>query len=262
MIAESQVSPYDVSFRLLGFPVRVHPLFWLVAALLGSRLLADPQYGVIFLLCWIAMVFLSILVHELGHALAYRYYGGDARIWLYWFGGLAISDRLRARPVQQIVISLAGPAAGFLFLSLVSIADQVSGWSQFGVIPREIYRQLIWINLLWGLVNLLPIIPLDGGQVCREVCGLLRLRNGLETALKISLGTAGLMVVYSLWCMITPVSELIRILPHWMPLGDFYTLLLFGMLAYGNWQQLQWLQRSSGFWDYGDDDDRLPWQRR
>lgn len=262
MIAEPQVTPYDLSFRLLGFPVRVHPLFWVVAAMLGSRLLADPEYGVIYLFCWIAVVFFSILVHELGHALAYRYYGGDGRIWLYWFGGLAISDGYRTRPVPQIVISLAGPAAGFLLLALVYLTDQASGWAGTTLLTREVYRQLVWINLLWGLVNLLPIIPLDGGQVSREVCGLLRLRDGLATALKISLGTAGVLVVYSLWCMITPITELIRILPGWMPLGDLYTALLFGMLGYGNWQQLQWIQRSSAYWDYGDDDDRLPWQCR
>lgn len=261
VIAEPQPTPYDLKFRAFGFPVRVHPLFWLAAVLLGSNLLNDPDHGVIFLGMWVGVLFVSILVHELGHGFAYRVFGGDGRLWIYWFGGLAISQTVRPTSKQQIVISLAGPAAGFVLAAIVYFTDMFTDWGHSGVVASEAYRQLIFVNLAWGLVNLLPIIPLDGGWVSREVCGLARLRRSQETALKISLGTAGLIVAYSLWSMATPWREFYAVMPWWMPRGSLYTAILFGMLAYGNWQQLQYLGRSNLYWD-DPDDDSPPWRRR
>ena len=260
VIAEPQPTPYDLKFRAFGFPVRVHPLFWLAAVLLGSDLL-NHEYGVLFLGIWVAVLFVSILVHELGHGFAYRAFGGDGRLWIYWFGGLAISQTVRPTPKQQIVISLAGPAAGFALAGVVYLTNWSGGWGLLSPFAAEAYRQLIFVNLVWGLVNLLPIIPLDGGWVSRELCGLARLRRAQETALKISLGTAGLIVAYSLWCMATPWQQFYAIMPWWMPQGSLYTAILFGMLAYGNWQQLQFLGRSNAYWDHPDDD-APPWRRR
>ncbi|HSO11633.1 MAG TPA: hypothetical protein VLT51_04610, partial [Anaerolineales bacterium] len=77
---------YDLRFSIAGIPVRVHPLFWLIALLLGS------SGALVEIPIWILVVFVSILVHELGHALAFRRYGIQSHIVLHAMGGLTIPE--------------------------------------------------------------------------------------------------------------------------------------------------------------------------
>ena len=82
--------------------------FWVVSALFGSQL--PPKYVIL----WVAVVFVSILVHEFGHALTMRAFGSYPQVLLYSFGGLAMSmGQRRQSPGRQLLISLAGPAPGF-----------------------------------------------------------------------------------------------------------------------------------------------------
>ncbi|MBX9581317.1 MAG: hypothetical protein K2X87_13490, partial [Gemmataceae bacterium] len=111
MLVEPDRTPYDLNFRLFGFPVRVHPLFWVVTVLFGSSALRD--FGPEYLLVWVVVVFVSILVHELGHAFAFRAFGTDAAVVLYGFGGLAVPWGGVAGRWRRVAVSLAGPAAGF-----------------------------------------------------------------------------------------------------------------------------------------------------
>ena len=83
MLAEPPPSQYDLHFSLFGFPVRVHPMFWLVTLMLGYQ-----SGDAAAVLTWIVAVFLSILVHELGHALVMRAYGLRPWIVLHGMGGL------------------------------------------------------------------------------------------------------------------------------------------------------------------------------
>jgi hypothetical protein len=108
ILSEPARTPYDLNFSLLGIPVRVHPMFWLVALLLGFRGNPKPQE----LVLWVAVVFVSILVHELGHALAARAHGWEPWITLHGFGGLASYRPTRQTPRSRILITLAGPAPG------------------------------------------------------------------------------------------------------------------------------------------------------
>ena len=109
----------EIHFVLFGFPVRVHPFFWLATLFLGSN-----SENLQSLLAWIAAVFVAILVHELGHALVMRAYGLRPAITLHGLGGVT-SDRgsgqfvPRLYAFEQILISLAGPAAGFLLAAVV-----------------------------------------------------------------------------------------------------------------------------------------------
>ena len=121
MIGEPPRTQYDWVFRIFDFPTRVHWLFWIVTAVLGMNT-GSPR-GVFI---WIFVVFVSILVHELGHAFVMRRFGEGARIVLHSFGGLAISETgyggYRERsPREQILISLAGPFAGFGLAALVAV---------------------------------------------------------------------------------------------------------------------------------------------
>jgi membrane-associated protease RseP (regulator of RpoE activity) len=174
-------------FRILGFPVQVHPFFFLVAALLGGT-----QNDLTLILVWVAVVFVSVLAHELGHALAARANGQQPSILLYSMGGLTRFQPLRElTPGQSIAISLAGPGAGFLVGSLVWAASQ-SVPPDASFVVRVAVHDLLWVNFGWGFLNLLPILPLDGGNVVRSVLHAVRRRPDERLALLISITVGGL----------------------------------------------------------------------
>ncbi|HVG59634.1 MAG TPA: site-2 protease family protein [Hyalangium sp.] len=159
-------------FRVAGFPVQVHPLFFLTTLATGATGGWNPAR----LAVWFGVVFVSVLVHELGHALAFRRYGHGASISLHGLGGTATSTggrRLTHR--QELWLSLAGPGAGFLLgglvlvLQLLTPVGQAGGWVGYAV------RALLWANFGYGLLNLLPIVPLDGGHA---MAALIRERKG------------------------------------------------------------------------------------
>src|SRR4051812_375028 len=104
-------TPYDLRFRLLGIPVRIHPLFWLITLMMGWN---GPDYQVA--LIWVACAFVSILVHEYGHGLMARSFGYRPFIILYGMGGLCVSEGERQTPRERLAILLCGPGAGFLLL--------------------------------------------------------------------------------------------------------------------------------------------------
>ena len=83
-LGEPARTPYDLQFSIFNFPVRISALFWLVGLITGQ---GSAQEGVRFLLVWIAALFVSILIHELGHTFAFRYFGISSHIVLYHFGG-------------------------------------------------------------------------------------------------------------------------------------------------------------------------------
>jgi len=97
---------FDLNFRIFGIDVRVHPMFWLVTAILGSGF---ERLGIEYLVSWIVLVFFSILIHELGHVLMGRMFGSFGHIVLYGFGGLAIGSSNLERRWQRNLVYVAGP---------------------------------------------------------------------------------------------------------------------------------------------------------
>jgi Zn-dependent protease len=233
ILNEPPRSPYDLNFRLLGIPVRVHPMFWLVAVLLGLGGNQDP----VPILMWVGVVFVSILVHELGHALTARWYGWEPWITLHSFGGLASYQPTFHDPKSRIVITLAGPGAGFLLAAAIAAAIAASGhrlefgWPDF-VLPvlfepyesrplNMLIIDLLYVNIFWGLVNLLPVYPLDGGQISQELFQLANPRDGLRQSLWLSVVTAAVVGVLA-----------------YVRLGDMFLALFFGYMAYTSYLTL------------------------
>lgn len=249
LFAEPERTAYDLNFRLFRFPVRVHPWFWLATLIFGADLF-DPDRPE-FLLGWIAVVFVSILVHELGHAVAFRAFGVGSHVVLHSFGGIAVPwEHVRGRG-QRIVVSLAGPGAGFVLAAVVWATNASTHWAATNLFTLLLYAQLLFINISWGLVNLLPVFPLDGGRVSQEVFTHLYGPRGTRVALQVSVWAAGAVAVYSLLCMakFAPLMELLVQAPWWVPRGGLWTLVLFGVLAYQSYQLLQQLSWTDSHWD-------------
>ena len=151
-------------FRVLGFPVTVDISFLIVIGILGWYPGADVRDVVI----WIVLATVSVLVHELGHAVVARTTGAAPVITLAGLGGL--TSYVPPAPVSRarsVAISVAGPAVGIV-IGLVLVAVQVAVdvrsdlWS-------SVLSLGIFITLAWSVLNLLPILPLDGGQTMREL---------------------------------------------------------------------------------------------
>ena len=164
-------SPFSLHFHLGRIPVVVEPSFWLITAMFGLFGASQDWRRVI---SWVAVCFVSILTHELGHALAAMNLGCDvAGIRLYGFGGLTYPDRALSR-WRDVAVTAAGPLAGFLFGGLVLVFSRwVPPQTAFA---RHILSDLMFVNFFWGFVNLMPVLPLDGGHILRGVLGPSRLR--------------------------------------------------------------------------------------
>jgi Zn-dependent protease len=152
--------------KIFGIPVKIDPSFLLICALLAFSRLSQP----IFLIEWVIVIFVSILVHEMGHALAVRSFGLSPQITLYSMGGLTSWREEKAiSPQRHILISLAGPFAGFIFGGMVYLSQYVFQDLYADRLGAQTYYDLLFVNLGWGIFNLLPILPLDGGNVAYSI---------------------------------------------------------------------------------------------
>jgi Zn-dependent protease len=278
---------FDLNFRVGDIPVRVHPYFWLSTVLLGlPHRSEDVSQALMHLPIWVAVVFVSILVHELGHVLMGRVFGKRGHILFTGFCGLAIGVSDLPERWQRNLVSLAGPLAGFVFAGVITAACCVQYpahtlfllGSMFGIsVPMDAdtaaevalallvqhphvwytINILLWVNIFWGLVNLLPIWPLDGGQVSREICQHYRGREGVRLSVIISLATAAGLAV---WALI----ELIHGAPL-LPFPSFgvslFPVIFFGLLAFQSGQLLRIINLTGGLdWEQ-EEEPRQPWER-
>ncbi|MDR1383134.1 MAG: site-2 protease family protein [Planctomycetaceae bacterium] len=217
-------TPFDLRFVLFKIPISVTPFFWLIAFLFSS---GGNHNLPMFIVIRMFAIFLSILVHEMGHAMVIRYiFGAQPYVILHGFGGLTFHDRpyyyRTPKSWGQILISFAGPAAGFLFSFVFWViyavfSDKVST-NEYLLI---LLGNFIIIGIIWGILNLMPVYPLDGGQISREICHLISPRHGIRVSLVISVVVAIALALLALKS------------------GDTFLAILFGFLAYGSIQMLQ-----------------------
>ena len=106
---------------------------------------------------------------------------------LWGLGGLCVWEGRPGTPGRRLAISLAGPAAGFAAGLLVLGADRL--WAPAHPFARELVSDLLWINIAWSALNLLPIWPLDGGQALYCVVALVRGRPNGDLVRRVSLAT-------------------------------------------------------------------------
>lgn len=178
-------------FRLLGFPVEIQPGFWLLAVFLGMDIAKSAaQFAV-----WVAVVLTSFLVHELGHATLARAFGQSPRIALYMMGGVtAWTPTREIGRWRRIVVTFAGPVAGFLLGGLAGAGYYLAGRSHGTGLDAFALHWLLIANLFWSALNLAPVLPFDGGQIMAAALGPDRRKLAASLSLVFGLGLA-----YFLW---------------------------------------------------------------
>ncbi len=162
-----------LSFRVLGIPVSIGPS--IVAGLLVLGMLS--RLNTVFLIAWIVLGIVALLAHELGHALVFRHFGVPASIRFFVLGGLTAPDDVASAEslshARMAAVAFAGPGVS-LVVGLASLAIVIF-LGQIGFEPPRGARGLafIWlfVNLGWGVFNLLPIASLDGGMGLRNLLG-------------------------------------------------------------------------------------------
>jgi len=257
MLGETPPTQYDLNFRCFGVPVRVSPFFWIIGILLGWSI-SNPGHFII----WMGVFFVSILIHEMGHALMSRRYGFQPWVVLTSFGGVCCRN-----PYQQpsghtrereMWISFAGPGIQLIFAALTIIVygliltslaglpltevgylalfylNKVLSFGDPGIAEAlargitAVFSQypmhlvqishtetmlsashswfhyfsvvvyfLLQINIFWAILNLMPILPLDGGHLSMHFCEKINPREGRRRAVFISATVAGCLAAFA-----------------------------------------------------------------
>jgi stage IV sporulation protein FB len=124
----------------------------------------------------VIVVFVSILLHELGHAFTGRAFGGQVRILLHGMGGLTYRTGKVFTDAEDIVVSLAGSITQIVVLGLPALfllrTDAIDSFTL-----RAIVADVAWVSFGWAIINLLPLLPFDGGNIAVT---LLRRMNGID----------------------------------------------------------------------------------
>ena len=201
--------PHDVSFTLFGFSTTIQPIFWLIAFVITAFYLGpivNMPFWLLQLLFGMAGVFLSIFVHELGHALVFRYvFRAPCAIVFHGFGGMAIPLQYVSRSygvrgmMQNIFLSFAGPGAGFLLaFGMIALIPLLPAGNAGLSLLYFFIEWVAVISIFWGIFNLLPIYPMDGGHISREMFSFFFPRQGVHYSLNLSMLCAVLLAALAI----------------------------------------------------------------
>jgi Zn-dependent protease len=211
---------------------------------LGGGLAITSRQDLLMVLLWIIILFVSILVHELGHALTSRKMTGvTPSIKLWGMGGLAYPNTQLTQK-QSFWVTWAGPLAGLGFFGLIVLTCCAIYGFAIGtdltmilLFPsRETYtvlakmndpvlymlKDLLWVNFWWSLMNLLPVFPLDGGQIYASI------ERSPKKVWTVGMVTGALVAVAAL-----------------LFLQQLFITILFGYFAFQNYKRLDHLKGHS-----------------
>jgi Zn-dependent protease/CBS domain-containing protein len=171
--------------RPFGIPVQVSPYWFLIAGVfivlyandLAGTLSGGTRYVVAAV--FVVLLYISVLIHELSHSVVALGYGLPVRrILLYPLGGVSEIELEPQTPGREFTVSAAGPALSFVLAAIGFGLEHVVPAGSVGWI---IIRQFCWANIVVGIFNLLPGLPLDGGRMLRAVVWKLTGRPGVAT---------------------------------------------------------------------------------
>lgn len=190
-------------FRVAGIPIRVEAAFILVVGLLGWS-----QGRPILVLVWVGIAFASVLVHELGHAVVGRRFGERPEIVLHGMLGYTVGSGAPLSQAQNIVVHLAGSLAGMVVLGfpalvLTGLFLPPGALELARVAPTLVplawvpLGYLAWINVTWSVVNLLPVLPFDGGRIAATLLDAKMGDRGRGVAHVVSIVIAALSAIWA-----------------------------------------------------------------
>lgn len=236
----------SLCFTLFGIPIVISPFSWLILAILGGGLDMNSAVELGGILIFVAIGMLTLIVHELGHALVGRALGGEAHAIVIQGLGAATYSRPPAGKWPYFLMVLAGPLATLLpaLVAGVLLGLQICGNPAVGIamaftvplgIPMpdqvllalqetdffpspfawELYMTTITVSVWWCLFNLLPILPMDGGHLLNTLCTKRRIVCGVGIALS---------VLIAIWALSG---------------GRVFMLMLFSYFAYINFKILK-----------------------
>jgi len=182
--------------RWLGIDVYLHITFLLLLAFIGlshgiaARSAEAALGGVLFF----AGLFVCVLLHEYGHALAARRYGiGTRDITLLPIGGVARLERMPDKPSQEFIVALAGPAVNVVIAAALLVGLWLGGyWQPLATLSStsgNLFEHLLVVNVFLVLFNLLPAFPMDGGRVLRSLLAM-RMNYARATDIAAAIGKA------------------------------------------------------------------------
>jgi Zn-dependent protease len=207
--------------RIWGIPVTVHwSLFPILA--LATKILSRHYSSWGWSMWEILGVFSFIALHEFGHVIVMRRLKYDVREVVFWaLGGAVISESFKSWN-GEIMVASAGPAVNLTLAPITFLIWWLFGYSLGGDLSHLLW-QFIWVNLFLGLLNLLPIWPLDGGRIFEASMAL---RFGVTRSRFLG-GLVGVILaaIGSVWGL------------H---LHDFLDVALFSVLIYLNARLLEW----------------------
>lgn len=189
-------------------PIFIHPIFWFLIFFIG--LINSTGLGI---LLWAVIVFISVLIHEYGHALTALAFGQKAEIHLVGLGGLTQREGSKLALWKDFIVVLNGPLAGLLLGS----AAYLLATTLDGHLHSHL-EYALWItfyaNMVWTVMNLLPIYPLDGGHLLRII-------------LEASFGIRGIKTSFFISCIFAILLGILFFTEQEMVLGAILLLLAF-----------------------------------
>jgi len=201
-----------LQFRMLGFDIRLDTSWIFIAGLivwtLGNGYFGQILRGYPPFLPWLFAVvgalgfFVSILIHELGHAATARKLGIPVRgVTLLMFGGITEFGHNPRTPKHDFLVAAAGPfmnfLLGFLFIGLGGLARSFA----LGEPIIAVLHYLVFINFILAIFNIIPAFPLDGGRILRSILwkGTKNYGKATRWAAKVGMVFSVLLMVYGGW---------------------------------------------------------------
>lgn len=198
-------------------PIKIYPIFFIVVIAIS---LLYSNFQIFEASLWAIVICFSLLVHEFGHALTAMAFGQRATIELVGFGGVTRRHGHAPNAFQEFLIVFNGPLAGFALCGLSYFIYAYWG-SNLPLFLQELLKISFFANAFWTVLNLLPVQPLDGGQLLRiTLQGLFGLK-GLKTALFLSF-------------VISFFLSILFFIYHQILIGSFF--LLFTYEGYRTWK--------------------------
>lgn len=217
--------------QLSGIDVYIHWSFWLLPAWVLFSATGGPAAAIASVLLIFA-IFGCVVLHEMGHALAARYYGiGTHDITLYPIGGVARLEQVPERPVQELVIALAGPAVNVVIAGSLLLGfglGPLATASVAGPAGAGFVGSLIAVNIVLVLFNMLPAFPMDGGRVLRSLLAMfMSYSSATEIAGRVGQGMA----------ILLGIAGLFASMPNLALIAVFVFLAASAELARARWQE-------------------------